>query len=90
MKKVVLFSLVCLMGVARGQEPVSTNTAAPSTNDTVITSDRMEYDFPRAIAVFTGNVLVRDKDMKMWSDKMTMIMTPQDEIESVTAIGRVR
>ena len=59
------------------------------TNQTVITSDRMEYDYSRSLAVFTGNVLVRDKDMRMWADEMTVIMAPEEEIESVTAIGRV-
>ncbi|MBL7076942.1 MAG: LptA/OstA family protein [Kiritimatiellae bacterium] len=83
MKKLVLLLLMCMVGVAAGQEAVATN-------ETIITSDRLEYDFPRALALFTGNVLVRDKDMKMWADKMTVILTPRDEIESVTAIGRVR
>ncbi len=89
MKCVTTLSFVCLVGLASGQEAVITD-APPATNQTVITSDRLEYDYPRAIAVFTGNVLVRDADMKMWSDKMTVIMTPEDEMESVTAIGRVR
>ncbi len=89
MKKIISFCMLCLVGVVFGREAVSTNAAAASTNQTIITSDRLEYDYPRALAVFTGNVLVRDKDMKMWSDKMTVIMTPEDEIESVTAIGRV-
>jgi lipopolysaccharide transport protein LptA len=89
MKKSLFLSMLCAAGMASGQEPVSTTTVASTTNQTVITSDRLEYDYPHAIAVFTGNVLVRDKDMKMWSDKMTVIMTPEDEIESVTAIGRV-
>ncbi len=89
MKKIISFCMLGLVGVVFGREAVSTNAAAASTNQTIITSDRLEYDYPRALAVFTGNVLVRDKDMKMWSDKMTVIMTPEDEIESVTAIGRV-
>ncbi|MDP6491162.1 MAG: LptA/OstA family protein [Kiritimatiellia bacterium] len=89
MKRSVLLSFVCLAGMACGQEPVSTNALPATTNQTIITSDRLEYDYPRAIAVFTGNVLVRDKDLKMWSDKMTVIFAPNDEIESVTAIGRV-
>lgn len=90
MKRTILLYMVCLGGLAFGQDAVSTGTVAPSTNQTIITSDRLEYDFPRALAVFTGNVLARDKDMKMWADKMTVILTPSDEIESVTAIGRVR
>ena len=72
-------------GLSTASVPVS---PAP-TNGTVITSDRLEYDFPRTLAIFTGNVLVRDEDMRMWADKMTVILTPESEIETVTAIGRV-
>lgn len=60
------------------------------TNETVITSDRLEYDYSRAIAIFTGHVLVESGDLRMWSDKMTVILTPGNDIESVTAIGNVR
>jgi lipopolysaccharide transport protein LptA len=92
MKKIVFLCVLWLagaVGLALGQETVSTNAASLSTNHTIITSDRLEYDYPGAIAVFSGNVLVRDKDLKMWADKMTVIFAPNEEIESVTAIGRV-
>jgi len=68
----------------------STNNVAVPPGQTIITSDRMEYDYPRTLAVLTGNVLVRTTDMKMWADEMTVILTPEDDIESATAIGRVR
>ncbi|NQU40460.1 MAG: hypothetical protein HQ523_10945 [Lentisphaerae bacterium] len=60
------------------------------TNDTVITSDQLDYDYPRAIAVFTGNVVVTDKEIKMWADQMTVILSTTDEVESITAVGNVR
>lgn len=89
--KGVWLIMMCSVGLVYGQAdaPDIDPVAGAPTNTTVITSDRMEYDYPRSLAVFTGNVLVRDKDIRMWSDKMTVILTPANEIESVTAIGRV-
>jgi lipopolysaccharide transport protein LptA len=84
-------AIMSLAGVALAQETVvKPAAAATATNQTVITSDRLEFDYPRSIAEFTGNVLVEDKDLKMWADKMTVLLSPTDELESVVAVGHVR
>jgi lipopolysaccharide export system protein LptA len=79
---------LCLAAVRAGAQ--QTTAPAAGTNPTVITSDRLEYDYPRSMAIFTGNVVVEDKDLRMWADQMTVLFSPTEDIESVTAIGHVR
>ena len=86
--KALFLAIVSLASMALAQEAAVKPAAA--TNQTVITSDRLEFDYPRSIAEFTGNVLVVDKDLKMWADKMTVMLSPTDELESVVAVGHVR
>ena len=89
--RVLFVAIVSLAGVALAQETaLKQAAAATATNQTVITSDRLEFDYPRSIAEFTGNVLVVDKDLKMWADTMTVMLSPTDELESVVAVGHVR
>jgi lipopolysaccharide export system protein LptA len=59
------------------------------TNLTVIKSERLTYDYKRSIAVFDGNVVVRDPRMRIQSDSLTVLMNPDGSIKSATAVGRV-
>jgi lipopolysaccharide transport protein LptA len=63
---------------------------AESTTNTIITSERLVYDYKRAIAVFEENVVVRDPQMTLTSDRMNVIFDAENNVKSVTAIGNVR
>ena len=71
-------------GAALAEAPVNT-----STNETVITSDRLNYDYRRSIAVFEGNVHVVDSRIRIRSEKLTVIFGEANTIRSVTAVGNV-
>ena len=63
--------------------------AAP-TNRTIITSDRLDFDYQHSIAVFKGNVVVVSPEVRIESDQLTVVMGADEDIESVTAVGNVR
>ena len=64
--------------------------AADETGQTVITSDSLEFDYRRSIAVFEKNVVVEDAQIRMESDRLTVMFDETREIKSVTASGHVR
>ncbi|GAB6176633.1 hypothetical protein JCM16814_15240 [Desulfobaculum senezii] len=70
--------------------------AAADTVPTKITSQKTVYDESGKTVVFTGDVLVTRPDMKIWSDKMTVHLTPSNTpdtpgtIRKIVATGNVR
>jgi lipopolysaccharide transport protein LptA len=74
---------VCLALAASG-------VRAETATNTVITSDRLVYDYKRSVAVFEDNVIVRDPQMTLTSDRMNVIFDAEHNVKSVTAIGNVR
>ena len=59
------------------------------TGKTVIISDRASFDYARSIAVFEGNVEVADPEVKMKSDKLTLLFDGTNDVRSATAVGNV-
>jgi len=60
------------------------------TNKTVITSDRLSYDYKKATAIFEGHVVVVDPRMTIESDEIRLVFGKTNNVKSVTAIGNVR
>ena len=60
------------------------------TNSTVITSKRLDYDYPKHTAVFDGDVVVTDPRVKILGDTITAVFATNNQPESVTAVGNVR
>ena len=60
------------------------------TNRTVVTSDRLEYDYRNRGATFTGNVEVRHPRMRIKSQQLTVVFGPANNIRSLTAVKDVR
>jgi lipopolysaccharide export system protein LptA len=58
--------------------------------ETVITSQKMNFDYKRNVVEFTGDVVVIDKDVRLESDALTIILAGSNEVKSVTADGTVR
>ncbi|MCK5849789.1 MAG: hypothetical protein KAH23_02645 [Kiritimatiellae bacterium] len=58
-------------------------------NKTVITSKRASFDYKRSIAVFTGDVNIVDPEVRIKSDKLTVIFDGSNDVSSVTAVGNV-
>jgi lipopolysaccharide export system protein LptA len=60
------------------------------TNKTVVTSDRLTYDYKKSLATFEGNVVVIDPRMTIESDEMRLVFNSTNSIKSATATGKVR
>ena len=60
------------------------------TNETVITADRLTFDYQRYIAVFEDNVVVSDPQIRMTASRLNVLFDKQDSVKSVTAIGGVQ
>ncbi len=66
-------------------------TASSAADDkvTVITSDRLTYDYTKHYALFEQNVVVTDPEMKILADKMTVIFDEKNQAKTVKAEGQV-
>jgi len=63
--------------------------AADSTNETVITSRQLDFDYPKRTAVFEGDVVVTDVRVVIKSDQMTALFSTNNQPEMITAVGNV-
>ena len=70
------------------EEPVTDPVQA--TNQTVITSKRMSYDYPKRMAVFEDEVVVEDPQVHITADTITATFDTNNAPEMVTAVGHVR
>lgn len=57
---------------------------------TRVTSQRMDFDYKRMVAVFTGDVVVVDPEVRISTDKMTMAFDEKKEVKLVTCAGNVK
>lgn len=64
--------------------------AAEGTNSTVITSQKLSFNYRSRFAVFEGNVFVSDPQVQIWADRMTVIFEKDNSMKMVTAAGNVR
>ena len=56
-----------------------------------ITSDKLIVDRENKISIFSGNVHVHDKDMKIWAEQLTVKFNyDEDEIEEIIAEKKVK
>lgn len=58
--------------------------------DTTVTSKRLDFDYKRMVAVFTGDVVVTDPEVKIKTDKLTMAFDDEREVKLVTCNGNVK
>ena len=57
---------------------------------TVITSDRLTFDYNKQFALFEGHVVVTDPEMNLKADTMTVRFTEGNEVETIDAEGHVQ
>jgi lipopolysaccharide export system protein LptA len=56
---------------------------------TVITSDKLTFDYTHHFALFDGNVVVVDPQMKLYADKMTVLFSVSNKVSEIKAEGKV-
>lgn len=70
--------------------PAAPAAKAKKSNEvTVITSDRLLYDYKNAFAVFEDNVVVIDPGLKLTSDNLLVRFDENGEVEFIEAKGQV-
>ena len=57
---------------------------------TKVTSNRLDFDYKRMVAVFTGDVVVLDPEVKITTDKLTMAFGDDESVKLVTCRGKVK
>ena len=82
--------LICLLGLGVAVAAIAQDPPSGATNKTVITSDKLSFDYKRYVAVFDGNVVVNDPKIHIESDQLTVIFNTTNDVKSVTAVGKVR
>ncbi len=64
-------------------------SAEPAETMTVVTSDRLTFDYKNKYALFEQNVIVTDPQMQMAADKLTVYLDEKGQAKSFKAEGRV-
>ena len=78
--------VVVLCGASFGQEKAISEDA---TDVTVITSDKLTFDYIKQYAFFEGNVIVVDPQMKIYSDTMMVKFDDSNKARNIKAEGNV-
>lgn len=86
LKWMLLLVLALLPGVSGRARAAEAETAADLT---VITSDKLTFDYTERFALFDGNVVVVDPQMKLYADKMTVLFSASNRISEIKAEGKV-
>lgn len=63
---------------------------AASSNQTVITSRQLLFDYRRSIAMFEGDVVVLDPQMRILSERLIVVFGASNDVQVVTALDKVR
>lgn len=85
---------MCLCGMvalaAFGQTAAAVQAADPADEDlTVITSEKLTFDYEKHFALFENNVVVVDPQMKILADKMTVFFDEKNRAKSIKCEGQV-
>lgn len=87
----LLMSACCaaaLAVTARAAEKAG-GAAAAGESVTVITADRLTFDYKQRYALFEQNVIVTDPEMQMASDRLTVQFDAEGKAQAIKAEGRV-
>ncbi|MBN1269021.1 MAG: hypothetical protein JXB04_05495 [Kiritimatiellae bacterium] len=83
--------LVCGACVAaHGAGAADEDVGPAGSHLTVITSDKLTFDYRKQFALFEGHVVVIDPEMKLAADTMTVRFGNDERVESIVAEGSVR
>jgi lipopolysaccharide export system protein LptA len=89
-----LIILALAAAAARAQGPssaVAVTPARPGPEEdlTVITSEKLTFEYQKHYAVFEQNVVVTDPELKLLSDKLTVFFDATNRAQTIKAEGQV-
>ena len=77
--------LVVALGGAVGAQP----TYEDRGDLTVVTADRLVFDYSKQYALFEGNVVVNDPNMSLQADTLIIKFNQESDVQSIVAKGHV-
>jgi lipopolysaccharide transport protein LptA len=86
---IILAAWAGAAGVSRAAEPAATEDLEAGGDVTVVTSDKLTFDYKKRFAVFEHNVIVNDPQMQMAADRLMIYFNEDGKAESIKAEGRV-
>ena len=89
MKRFLMLTAGCMMLGAAAVHGQVTKPPAPSEDLTVITSDKLTFDYKKHYALFEDNVVVVDPQMKLMSQQMTVTFNESNKVQTIRAEGKV-
>jgi lipopolysaccharide export system protein LptA len=86
------FGWLCVAGAvgALAQAPGQEATLAADKDATVITSDRLTFDYSKHYALFERNVVVIDPEMRLTADRLTVQFDESGKAKVIKAEGQVQ
>lgn len=84
----VLVVVAVLLGVS--SPAFAQEAPAPSVKNTVITSKKLTFDYGRSVAIFDGDVVAIDPQVRLECDKLAVMFDGTNDVKAVTALGNVR
>jgi lipopolysaccharide export system protein LptA len=82
--------LAAWVTVAAAAEPATAPKAAAGEEDlTVITSEKLTFDYTKKFAIFEQNVVVTDPQIRLLADKLTVTFDENDRARTIRAEGQV-
>ena len=85
---ILMASLLCAAG-ARGALTDDGRSLEASANATVITADKLTFDYAKKFALFENNVQVNDPRMQLSANRLTIVFTESGGAQTIKAEGKV-
>lgn len=98
MKNLLKFAMLFVLGVSlatsvqaatRSKSLVEMGKTSAGDGPTVITSDKLEFDYNEFIALFDGHVVVKNSKFTLKADRMLVCFEHTNDIKRVDAVGNV-
>lgn len=87
------FSLVLSLGMVAmtvwAAQDEKSGSSTDVTKVTVVTAERLTFDYKKGFAIFENNVLVTDPDMQLACDRLTITFDKDGKAKIIKAEGRV-
>jgi lipopolysaccharide transport protein LptA len=80
---------VCAGAPARAELADDGRSLEASPNVTVITSDKLTFDYIKKFALFENNVVVNDPRLQLSANRLTVVFTEDGGAQTIKAEGKV-
>jgi lipopolysaccharide transport protein LptA len=87
--RLMVVGLLAAVGVLSSFAAAEKEDGASPADVTVITAEKLTFDYKKHYALFENNVLVTDPEMQLAADQMMVLFDEKGKAKSVKAEGRV-